>query len=449
MPIVNKKESLILASGDIVILIITLWLTLVLRYGTIPKESIFYAHLAPFSLLFVLWLLVFFIAGLYEKHTLLLQSRLVKILIKAEIVNSIFAVLFFYFIPSFGIAPKSNLFIYLLLSFVSIFLWRLYGQRLFGLRRKQGAMLIGTGMELKELEREINENHRYGIRFTASVEINNLGGGDLVDNIVSRIESGEIALVALDLRNDKIEPFLSGMYKLLFKSVKFVDIHELYEAVFDRIPLSLVKYSWFIENISDSVSGGFDSFKRFMDITLSLVFGAVSLIFYPFIILAIKLDDGGSVFIFQERIGSGGKRIRIIKFRTMVKDDKGIETEKKANRPTRVGPFLRKSRLDELPQFWNVLKGDLSLVGPRPELPSLAMVYEREVPYYGIRHLVKPGLFGWAQLYHENHPHHEADILETRVKLSYDLYYLKNRSVFLDLKIALKTLKVILSRSGA
>lgn len=440
---------MILAAGDIVIFIAALWLTLVLRYGSIPHKSVFYAHLAPFSLLFVLWLLVFFIAGLYEKHTLLLQSRLAKTLLKAEIVNSVFAVLFFYFIPIFGIAPKANLFIYIFLSSVFIFLWRLFGQGLLGFRRKQGAVLVGTGRELEELRREINDNPRYGIRFVSSLEVEELGAADAGRTVAKRIEEERASLVALDLGNEKIEPMLPRLYKLIFKSVKFVDIHDLYEAVFDRIPPSLLKYSWFLEKISPSVSGGYDSLKRLMDLAFSIVFGLISLIFYPFIIAAVKLDDGGPIFIFQERVGAGGKIMKIVKFRTMMRDDRGILSEKKDNKPTRVGPFLRKSRLDELPQFWNVLKGDLSLVGPRPELPSLVAVYEREVPYYGIRHLVTPGLFGWAQLYHENHPHHDANVTETAVKLSYDLYYLKNRSLFLDLKIALKTLKVILSRSGA
>jgi lipopolysaccharide/colanic/teichoic acid biosynthesis glycosyltransferase len=194
---------------------------------------------------------------------------------------------------------------------------------------------------------------------------------------------------------------------------------------------------------------GYDALKRLIDISLSLVLGALSLLLYPFILLGIKFDDGGPIFIFQDRIGICGKRIKTIKFRTMTRDDAGVLKDQKGNKPTKVGPFLRRTRLDELPQFWNVLRGDLSLIGPRPELPSLVAVYEREVPYYSTRHLIKPGLSGWAQLYHDNHPHHNANVDETRVKLSYDLYYIKNRSLFLDLKIILKTLKTLLSRSGA
>ena len=115
---------------------------------------------------------------------------------------------------------------------------------------------------------------------------------------------------------------------------------------------------------------------------------------------------------------------------------------------TKVGNFLRKTRIDELPQLINVLRGDMSLIGPRPELPVLVKQYEQEVPYYRVRHLIKPGLSGWAQLYQKDPPKSTADAEKTRIKLSYDLYYIKNRSFFLDISIALRTIAALLSRSG-
>jgi lipopolysaccharide/colanic/teichoic acid biosynthesis glycosyltransferase len=115
---------------------------------------------------------------------------------------------------------------------------------------------------------------------------------------------------------------------------------------------------------------------------------------------------------------------------------------------TRIGAFLRTSRIDELPQLWNILKGDLSLIGPRPEIGELVKEYTAHIPYYNIRHLIKPGLSGWAQIFHENHPHHALDVEETREKLSYDLYYIKNRSFLLDVIITLKTIRILLSRTG-
>jgi len=116
---------------------------------------------------------------------------------------------------------------------------------------------------------------------------------------------------------------------------------------------------------------------------------------------------------------------------------------------TRAGRFLRRARLDELPQLLNVLRGDLSLIGPRPDLPALVEEYERAIPYYNARHLIKPGLSGWAQLYHDKHPHHGIAIDATKEKLSYDLYYVKNRSFWLDIQIGLQTIRALFSRSGA
>jgi lipopolysaccharide/colanic/teichoic acid biosynthesis glycosyltransferase len=149
-------------------------------------------------------------------------------------------------------------------------------------------------------------------------------------------------------------------------------------------------------------------------------------------------------------MGRNGKQVKIIKFRSMTGNDEGVygHNGKTTNFVTRVGSFLRKTRIDELPQFWNVLKGDLSMVGPRPELPNLTLIYEKQIPYYNARHLVKPGLFGWAQIYHENHPHHNVATEDTRDKLSYDLYYIKNRSLALDIKITLRTLQILFKRAG-
>ncbi|MEK7574746.1 MAG: exopolysaccharide biosynthesis polyprenyl glycosylphosphotransferase [Patescibacteria group bacterium] len=448
MSILNRKESLVLALGDILMFLVALGIMLFLRYGTALDQQIFYSHLAPFSLLIVAWLAVFFIAGLYEKHTLILQGRLPSIVVNSAILNSFIAVIFFYFIPYFGIAPKVNLFLYLLISSILILYWRMQGYRFLYAKKKQNALSIGTGSELAELALEVNQNPRYNIRFIESVEINNINTADFRKNILGRLEDEQVSLIVADLKNKNIEPVLPYLYNLVFKNVQFVEIHQLYEEIFDRIPLSLINYDWFLEHVSSLPSAGYDALKRFMDVTVSLILGPLSLVFYPFIIMAIKLDDRGPIFIVQERIGESGKKIRIIKFRTMTCDDAGQANAVRKNFPTLVGPFLRKSRLDELPQFWNILKGDLSLIGPRPELPSLVAIYEREVPYYATRHLIKPGLSGWAQLYHDKHPHHHADILQTRVKFSYDLYYIKNRSLFLDLKIALRTVKTLLSRSG-
>ncbi len=440
MMVQNKKEPLILFGGDIVFFFTALWFTLTLRYAELPSQELLVNHLAPFSILSISWVVVFFIAGLYEKHTRILKSRLPSVIFNAQVTNSIIAVIFFYFIPYFGITPKTILFMYLFVSFAFVLLWRLYFVPSLGFRKRENAILIGSGEEMKELREEVNNNPRYNLKFISSVDLNEIDALDFQDEILNTIYSEGVSSIVIDLKNEKVEPILPHFYNLIFSKIKFIDTYKVYEDIFDRVPLSLLGYNWFLENISSSSCAGYDFVKRAMDIVLSFVLGTLSLIAYPFVIVAIKFDDGGVIFFTQERVGQNNKIIKILKFRSMTEDE--------PKQVTRVGELLRKTRIDELPQLWNVLLGDLSLVGPRPEVPNLVRVYEKEIPYYNVRHLIKPGLSGWAQLYHYNHPHHKANAHETKIKLSYDLYYIKNRSLILELKIAIKTLKVLLSQKG-
>jgi len=184
--------------------------------------------------------------------------------------------------------------------------------------------------------------------------------------------------------------------------------------------------------------------KRIIDVIAGSLIGLVSLVFYPFVFLLITLDDGGPLFYTDVRVGKNGQKIHVIKFRSM--SITGGTDQR--SRITRVGAFLRKTRIDELPQLWNVVRGDVSLIGPRPEKPELVAIYEQQIPYYSVRHLIKPGLSGWAQLYQRTPPKFGADSIETKLKLSYDLYYIKHRSLLLDVGIAVKTIKELLSRRG-
>ncbi len=444
---VNKKEPFILVSGDLVALLLSLWLMLLVRYLSLPTEEFLFAHLAPFSLLFVVWIAVFFIAGLYEKHTLILKSQLGGIILNAQIANSTIAFLFFYLIPYFGITPKTNLFIFLIISSALVVVWRLFLFPFIYISKKQKAVLIGSGIEMEELEQEVNNNPRYNISFISSIDVESMDAIDFKEEILNRVYSEEVGMIAADFKNEKIEPILPNLYNLIFSKVKFIDMYRIYEDIFDRIPLSLVKYSWFLEHISGSAQKGYDVLKRAMDILLSIILGIPSLILLPFVYLAIKIEDRGDIFFFQERVGQNNKSFRVIKFRSLAMHDSpdGIAKEPK---PTRVGKFLRRTRIDEIPQLYNVLKGDLSLIGPRPEIPKLVSIYEKEIPYYNIRHLIKPGLSGWAQLYQTLPPKWNMGVKETKTKLSYDLYYIKNRSIMIDLKIALRTIKTLLSREG-
>ena len=260
------------------------------------------------------------------------------------------------------------------------------------------------------------------------------------------------SVIVADFHDRVVESAMPFLYSMVFSGIQIVDASKMYETIFDRIPLSMVGERWLVENSGTSLGNRriYDGLKRVIDVVLSFIGGTISLIFYPFVYIAIKLEDRGPIFITQERVGKNGRPVKIVKFRSMSGNDDGNYGAAGVSTVTvtRVGKFLRSSRIDELPQFWAVFTGRLSLVGPRPELPALADVYEKDIPYYNARHLVKPGLFGWAQLYHENHPHHEIDTEDTSDKLSYDLYYIKNRSLALDTKIVLRTLQILMKRVG-
>ncbi len=420
----HKKEPAILLLGDLAVFFTALWGSLYLRYQTIPSSLLFSDHLKPFSFIFAIWILVLYIFDLYARQTLSFKRKLLGLLFRAQLFNSIIAVTFFYFIPYFSIKPKISLFLTLILAFSMLVLWRVYLLKFVYRGKIEEAVILGEGPEYDDLKEEITNNEKYNMR--------------LVDCELKDIIKRKISIIILDLKSAKTEHHQEIFYKLLFEGVVFVDINHLYEQIFDRVPLSLIKESWFLENISGRSKSFYDLAKRGMDIFLALLLGLPALIITPLVALAIKRDDGGPVFFIQERVGRDKKTLNIVKFRSM-----------REGRVTRVGNFLRQSRIDELPQLWNVLRGELSVIGPRPEIPALADIYRGEIAYYDMRHMITPGLSGWAQIYHENHPHHNASVKDTKDKLSYDLYYLKNRSFILDLKIALKTIKTILSRSGA
>ena len=309
-------------------------------------------------------------------------------------------------------------------------------------------MILGRGPELDLLLREVNDNPHYGLKFVSVYDLDKSVGVDFKKDILEKIKSLDISVVVMDLQNENLKKNFSSFYNLIFSDIHFVNINNLYEEIFDRVPLTLVGYDWFLENISLAPRPVYDFLRRSVDICLAILLLPVFCLAYVFVWVIKKIEDSRSIMIFQERIGHNGKIIKIAKFRTWLYDDAGNEEAKKNNKITKIGNFLRKMRIDELPQVWDVLKGNLSFIGPRPELPVLVKVYEQEIPYYGIRHLVKPGLSGWAQLLQDNPPKHDANYNDTKVKLSYDLYYIKNRSLVLDLKIALKTLRAIFSRSG-
>jgi len=464
MEIFNRREPIILFAGDLLAFSMALWLALAIRYGAIPSGNLLATHWAPFSFLFLLWTFVFFVAGLYEKHTLVFKGKLPSLILNTQVANSLLAVVFFYLIPSFGITPKIVLAVYLVVSFLLIVFWRVSLVPHFGFRNRENAILIGAGRagtrdtsfksessdssagsEMQELKEEVNGNERYNLKFVSSVNLNQLDGIAFQEEVIEKVYSEGVTSIVIDLKHEKAEMILPSLYNLIFSNVRFLDMYKVYEEVFDRIPLSLVGYNWFLENISFSPHTMYDTLKRMMDVVTAGALGVVSLLLYPFVMLAIKLEDGGPIFITQERIGEGNRIINLWKFRSMRGSDSGKWVTDGDDRITRTGRILRRSRIDELPQLWNVVRGDISLIGPRPDIVAMGKKLAQELPYYTVRNLIKPGLSGWAQIKQDIAP---QSLEETRERLAYDLYYLKNRSFILDLIISLKTVKTLLSRTG-
>lgn len=224
----------------------------------------------------------------------------------------------------------------------------------------------------------------------------------------------------------------------------------LYEEMTSRVPVHHLESDWIIRSFVDGlhVSGFYDLTKRLLDI-IGATFGLIIFaILMPFLAFAVWADSGAPVFYSQERLGKGGVLFKIYKFRSMRQDSEAegspFTTMENDPRVTRVGNFLRRSRLDELPQFWSVLRGEMSLVGPRAERPGLVREYQKQIPFYRARLLVKPGLTGWAQINYG----YVASVTETVVKLEYDLYYIKHRTLTMDIAIILRTIGTVLRRTG-
>ncbi len=426
MSLLGKKEGAVLLLGDLVAFIVALWLALALRYWSAPDLELFTAHLRAFLPLYLIWVLVFFISDLYRRQTILLSrpEHLLRMLLRAQIINSLLSVVAFYFVPYFdraGITPKTNLFLHLLCALVLLWLWRSYVLHWLAERRPARVYFACAGKEVEEIKQALTE--RAQSRFVLSEH--------------------DPELIIFDKYSQTHDHLLPDFYRRFFRGTKFVPMHNFYEEVFERVPLSLVNEKWFLENISNQPKRWYALGKRLMDLILGSLLFIFSLPFYLVVPILIKIEDGGEVFYADERIGKGGRKIVLHKFRSM-----SLESDLAKRHTTKIGRWLRRTRIDELPQLWSVIRGEQSLVGPRPEKSDYAALYRQQIAYYDARHLIAPGLSGWAQLYQDNHPHFQSNLEATAEKLSYDLYYLKNRGWWLDVKIALKTLRTLVSQSG-
>jgi lipopolysaccharide/colanic/teichoic acid biosynthesis glycosyltransferase len=234
------------------------------------------------------------------------------------------------------------------------------------------------------------------------------------------------------------------------QALKSLPCRMMYEELLGRVPIYLLQSDWLLRSFLDDIHTGqlFEMGKRLIDILGGMVGTLLFLFMYPFIALMIILDSGFPILYKQSRLGKSGQHYKIIKFRTMRNDAEADGKAKPATandiRVTRVGRFLRRTHLDEVPQFFNVLSGDMSLVGPRAERIEMLEDWQRQLPFYRARLLVRPGLTGWAQINQK----YASTLEETAIKLEYDLYYIKHRSLVLDFSILLQTVGTVIGFRG-
>ncbi len=277
-----------------------------------------------------------------------------------------------------------------------------------------------------------------------------LGSYDVLDRLVRTRSVDEVIVTVTNQGEDR---FFTSLVLCHEQGVKIRSVSNVYEEVLGQVPVEHLGPEWFVDTFNNNFPTVYRLFKRLLDIVAGMAGMAGLALIFPFIALAIYLDSPGPIFYRQERHGQYGRRFHVLKFRSMIPNAEkvGLEklgldkwTEKNDPRITRVGRLIRKARIDELPQVWNILKGNMSVVGPRPEVSRMVERLEREVPYYRLRFSVKPGLTGWAQVRYR----YGATIEDQLAKLRYDLYYIKHQSLVLDLLIIIRTLRVVFSFRG-
>lgn len=440
----NRREMYFLLAGDVALLVLSLWLALAARNVAFPSGPYYAEHLIAFVPVFLVSFLIFYIAGLYERQTRLVKRILGLRIVGAQLANTSIAAVIFFLLP-FAIAPKTILALYLAISVVLISLWRFFVVPTLKLAGRERALLIGSGTLVENVFRDVNGEPKYYVEFVEHIDTAHVPAAELPERVHQAAQKG-IRLVVIDTRSEIVRRELSALYDLMVGGVSFVEFAVFYENLFDKVPVDHIDHAWILECLPKR-NMLYSGAKRAIDVAGSLIGLVLAAPFVAVSALLLMLERG-EPFVFQERIGEGGRRFFIVKLRSMLMNDHEDPELQQQNRVTRLGHVLRRTRIDELPQLWNVLKGELSFIGPRPERPLIARVYEREIPYYEIRHLIAPGLSGWAQIYDYDAPRGAADVERTKRKLSFDLYYLKHRSFGLDMTIALKTLRALASFSG-
>lgn len=436
----SRQKKTIILLGDLVALVSALALTILLRYGPALFDIQFAIHFPRFIFIFLVFIVSLYINQLYDLNLKVRSNAFLKRTTNTIISAGLISILYFYLGISSSISPKTNLAIFIVIFLFFFSIWRLTFQGFSNLKAKTGLAIIGDNEKTQVLIQEIEKNPGAGYSLEMIVK-----SRDDFSELARRITAGEIKSVVLcdDFNSKTIGPFLLS---LLPYQISVHNYPNFYEDITHKIPVEALGTEWFLENLKEGNHNYFQFVKRVIDILLSSSIIIITLPLWAVISIAIHLESDGPVFFKQVRLGRQGKKFVIQKFRTMKTENNDERaTQENDDRITTIGHFLRKTRLDELPQTINILKGEMSFIGPRPERPELASELEESVPFYNVRLIVKPGLSGLDQVSGEYHSPSRSDTLK---KLQHDLFYIKNRSMYLDSIIALKTIATIFKGYG-
>lgn len=452
-----SRPIYLILTCDVMIVFVSFYVGIFVRWGELDDFAASVSvHLEEAVIFAALLILSMFSAGLYYGR---LETRGVQIALRlvASLALTFFGLaVILYAFPDLTIW-RSALLIAMVSAFLGTLSLRMLAPNFVDVESlKPRVMVLGTGDQARRIEDLQRQGHPFGFTCLGYLGVDGepcavppsriLAGKDALGQLARDLEVSEV-VIAVRERRGQIP--LQALLKCRLSGVRIYDYITFREKETGSVDLEEVKPSWFI--FADGFPGGMlhQILKRGFDIVVSFIF---LILFMPLMIataLAIRVEGPGRILHRQERVGLEGRPFVLIKFRSMVENAERDGIPQWAatgdSRVTTVGALIRKLRIDELPQLLNVLKGDMSFVGPRPERPYFVKELSEELPYYEERHRVKPGITGWAQLNYD----YGSSIEDARHKLEYDLYYVKKYSVLLDITIVLQTVRVIIWPSGA
>ncbi len=447
-----RLKQLTILIGDLFSLYIGLYLAIFLRYLEIPDQTDINNLIGPFSWLFFVAITVAFISGIYDLGKAKNNFALYQKIFFAALIWVVLGVLYFYITPKTSINPKTILVLTSFCGFGMLSLWRfIYNRFVVANILKTKVVFVGYSEEIQRIIKTITQSPQIGYEVIGLIS-SQARPSDIT--CVQNLSDLKINpdLIVLDYNYQKNNLVTKELYQKIFQQVSIIDLADFYEIIYRRLPPFTFSESWFLTKFQEQSKKIYDRFRLLTDFVAAVIMALFFVITFPIIALAIKLNSSGPVLFKQARIGRGDRIFFIYKYRTMkaLNADGSAEiggpqyATEKDNRITFVGKFLRATRLDEIPQLINIFKNEMALIGPRPERPEFVDQLTKLMPFYTLRHLIKPGLTGWAQLQRG----YFGTIDENLGKLEYDLYYIKNRGPLLDIAIVLKTINVVLGMIG-